>query len=296
MAPLHAGSQAAHAGDGGAGQQDGGIVWALAAHGGSYRAPPRRPSRRSKASGWREGTKEVLRIVREGAGIASSCSMTSTLAGFNSYDLIVMSGENHVVFEDRYSQDDGDRIYVGAQELGYAAIAEIKVGLTSALRFSYREEPQAARLLGRRASSCSGAAQPGHGTSFDKGIRMCVALAIAVAAAIAAAPGHAKTPLRNDYVIQPQWVQRPSLQDYNRLFPRGSRTRTALVRLDCRVLSSGAVGDCRVINETPVGQGFGPGALELSRQFKMKPLDRNGRPVAGRPIRLPIRWDGPLTR
>lgn len=44
--------------------------------------------------------------------------------------------------------------------------------------------------------------------------------------------------------------------------------------------------NCRVISETPAGQGFGRAALQLARRYRYAPPTRNGSPVAGHEINL----------
>ena len=63
--------------------------------------------------------------------------------------------------------------------------------------------------------------------------------------------------------------------------------------LDCRVRSSGAVGGCKVVSETPAKAGFGKASLELAKSYRVKPVGPLGLPIVGRVVRLPITWTAP---
>jgi len=48
-----------------------------------------------------------------------------------------------------------------------------------------------------------------------------------------------------------------------------------------------------VVSEDPGDQDFGSAALRMSKLFKMKPMTRDGAPVAGGQVRIPIRFQLP---
>ena len=61
---------------------------------------------------------------------------------------------------------------------------------------------------------------------------------------------------------------------------------TALAR--CTVNARGQLENCAVTNENPSDQGFGDAALRLSKLFKMRPETKDGAPVSGGKITIPI--------
>jgi len=60
--------------------------------------------------------------------------------------------------------------------------------------------------------------------------------------------------------------------------------------IDCRVTAAGRLQGCGVRSELPPGEGFGEASLQMSRYFSMRPMTRDGRPVAGASIQIPIRF------
>jgi TonB family protein len=60
--------------------------------------------------------------------------------------------------------------------------------------------------------------------------------------------------------------------------------------LSCDVSAEGTLAGCKVISEDPVGYGFGDAAMGLSPLFRMGPQTREGQPVAGGTVRIPIRF------
>jgi protein TonB len=63
--------------------------------------------------------------------------------------------------------------------------------------------------------------------------------------------------------------------------------------ISCIVAVNGTVGNCNVVAESPADQGFGDAALKLSKLFKMRPQTRDGVPVGGAHVTIPIAFQMP---
>lgn len=58
----------------------------------------------------------------------------------------------------------------------------------------------------------------------------------------------------------------------------------------CRVKLAGTLAGCRITSETPADAGFGAAALKMSQRFKLRPMTREGKPVAGGTVNIPIQF------
>ncbi|NUN67777.1 energy transducer TonB [Pseudanabaena biceps] len=96
-------------------------------------------------------------------------------------------------------------------------------------------------------------------------------------------------------IANPDWRRRPTTDQLARAYPESALSRgvSGSATLNCVVTASGAITDCRVIAETPVGQGFGRAAERLSRYFVMNPRTVDGDPVAGARVSIPLRFNAP---
>jgi protein TonB len=112
-----------------------------------------------------------------------------------------------------------------------------------------------------------------------------IALAATLAAAGAAADG-----VR--IVDDPVWERQPSLGDVIDVY----RTQRVPVwkgghaAIRCRVTGRGELTACRVASEDPPGAGFGAAALKLAPIFRMRATGRDGRPVQGAQVTVPIEF------
>ncbi|WP_156467093.1 energy transducer TonB, partial [Phenylobacterium sp. CCH9-H3] len=89
--------------------------------------------------------------------------------------------------------------------------------------------------------------------------------------------------------------RRPTGEEVARYYPERAARRGVEGRavIGCRVAASGRLEACAVVTETPDGEGFGSAALKMSRHFKLRPMTRDGVPVSGGTIRIPIRFNLP---
>ncbi|HEX7760889.1 MAG TPA: hypothetical protein VF459_15390 [Caulobacteraceae bacterium] len=97
---------------------------------------------------------------------------------------------------------------------------------------------------------------------------------------------------RENFIAHPLWEQIPSGDDFGKYYPlrteRYARPGCALIA--CRVGPNFRLTQCRLLVEQPPQWGFGEAALKLSRFFQMKPVDKEGRRVKGRWVRIPVRF------
>jgi TonB family protein len=95
----------------------------------------------------------------------------------------------------------------------------------------------------------------------------------------------------------PDWLKRPSLQDLLTVWPKEAwkHGEGGEATISCEVNAQGSLINCSVLREAPPGSGFGAAALALSSQFLMKPALRDGSPVAGGKVNIPIRFIAPGT-
>ena len=96
-------------------------------------------------------------------------------------------------------------------------------------------------------------------------------------------------------ITNPDWLEKPSGEELSNYFPPVAQ----LLSLDgrativCDVNPLGETINCTVASEAPLGMGFGPAALALSKYFRMKPMQLDGTPVAGGRVRIPIHFAYP---
>ena len=113
------------------------------------------------------------------------------------------------------------------------------------------------------------------------------AKALALGALLASA---ATAQPRPSIVTNPDWLRKPSGEDMANNYPQTATMLSLAGRviLHCSVAASGRLDGCEVPTETPKGLGFGNAALALSRQFLMRPQTRDGAPISGGQINIPI--------
>ena len=121
----------------------------------------------------------------------------------------------------------------------------------------------------------------------------CRILAAALAGTIAASAGAvwAADPAPAE-VIKPVWVQKPTLKDLMRVYPKTALDHgaTGMVVVGCRVAADGTLGACTVEKQSSAKYPFGEAGLKLASYFRMEAKDEDGRRTAGAAVHIPIQF------
>jgi TonB family protein len=119
-----------------------------------------------------------------------------------------------------------------------------------------------------------------------------VLFAAALAVALASS-AQAEEPAR--LITDPQWIEQPSADDLTAAYPdRAFKDRpTGAVSVECKVSADGLLGDCKVLSESPKGQGFGSSAQYAAVYFRMPAATPDGKLTAGAIVRLSLRFAPP---
>ncbi|HRE44977.1 MAG TPA: hypothetical protein PKY87_13545 [Terricaulis sp.] len=119
--------------------------------------------------------------------------------------------------------------------------------------------------------------------------RLRIGLIGAAAALCLAATAQAQT--RAPEWRDPEWIARPDGVVFAENYPPAALAQGVVgqVMLECAVLLD-TTARCIVANETPLYWGFGDAALVIGRSFRFRPLERDGVPMEGGRVRVPLRF------
>ena len=102
-------------------------------------------------------------------------------------------------------------------------------------------------------------------------------------------PSRVTTPIE---IYDPLWLKQVNPASVVSLFPPEAikaGVKSGATKLDCAVAADGGLKDCAVVSEDPAGLGFGEAALTIAGVMQMNPWSRQGAPVEGAHIILPIK-------
>lgn len=95
-------------------------------------------------------------------------------------------------------------------------------------------------------------------------------------------------------VVDPVYLWRPTQSQLVRKYPRLAHGPLGSVILNCFITIDGRATNCKVLEETPAGHGYGQAALEIAATYKMKPGTVDGEtPKEGVPFLMAFNFGQP---
>jgi hypothetical protein len=108
-------------------------------------------------------------------------------------------------------------------------------------------------------------------------------------------PGEAAPPVE---IHDPLWIKQIDPNSIQKLFPEAAAKagyKTGRGSVECTVAADGTLTGCAIATEDPAGFGFGDAAMEVAGVMQMSPWTKQGAPVEGARINLPIKFVLPDT-
>ena len=134
-----------------------------------------------------------------------------------------------------------------------------------------------------------------HCYSLSKTSAIACAVSLGLTVAAIAAPPAASTPGPDapaDLTARDVELLARTSFDYSAVYPEAAQRKRiegeALVR--CIVGTDLRLSDCRVVRETPSGQGFGEATIRVAMSLRLKATTLAGEPTPGRGFLLPFKF------
>jgi TonB family protein len=103
-------------------------------------------------------------------------------------------------------------------------------------------------------------------------------------------PGQAAPPVE---IHDPVWIKQVDSSALPQLFPEAAAKagyKVGRASVECTVAADGTLSGCETVTEDPAGLGFGEAAMEVASVMQMSPWTKQGAPVEGARINLPIKF------
>jgi periplasmic protein TonB len=99
-------------------------------------------------------------------------------------------------------------------------------------------------------------------------------------------------PAARPMITNPDWERIRNPPNILRFYPDAALRKgiEGKATIRCVVNAQGLLYDCVAISETPEGLGFGAAAVKMSILFKMRPKTKDGQPVDGGIVAIPINF------
>lgn len=107
---------------------------------------------------------------------------------------------------------------------------------------------------------------------------------------LAAAQTNVAPPLAGTRITKPEWVSRPSGSQMYDALSHSARAEDVAgwAVIKCEVTAKGTLTRCVTLVESPLKYEFGKSALRIASMFRMKPATRDGQPVEGGTVLIPV--------
>lgn len=88
------------------------------------------------------------------------------------------------------------------------------------------------------------------------------------------------------------WAEKPKAEDWQRLYPAKAKAagQVGAVKLSCTASKTGTLDPCLILEEYPLGQGFGEAALQLAKLYHLAPRRAGDQFEDLGDIQLPLIW------